>query len=258
MVGWLIFSSQDARFPCERSVKTTILRPVHGAKADNSYSMAAIDCVSTSAAKRPISQPYPYLQRGQQGNRSTALGVCDHDCCSPCVHSASDQSFASRLRAERVREKASNSFHGEESTERVSNSPKSLPENHLQLLRKESIVTKRVAIGELRYEARKEPPYWLTQNAVSPSLRRFAFIPSLFKDLRRFGPVRPDSLSEPVALRVREQTSWFGTHPERNPPKLSQSLFNKRCYLTTRLLSHPWSNAFGKMAGGWSVGTLRP
>ena len=105
--------------------------------------------------------------------------------------------------------------------------------------------------GELRYEARKEPPYWLTQNAVSPSLRRFAFTSSLFKGLRRFGPGGSDSLSEPVALRVREQTSWFGTHPESNPPKLSQSLFNKRCYLTTRLLSHPRSNALGKMAGGW-------
>ncbi len=93
--------------------------------------------------------------------------------------------------------------------------------------------------GELRYEARKEPPYWLTQNAVSLSLRRFAFTSSLFKGLRRFGAGGPDSLSEPVALRVREQTSWFGTHPESNPPKLSQSLFNKRCYLTTRLSPDP-------------------
>jgi len=110
----------------------------------------------------------------------------------------------------------------------------------------------RALYRELRYEARNEPPYWLTQNAVSPSLRRFAFTSSLFKGLRRFGPGGSDSLSEPVALRVREQTSWFGTHPESNPPKLSQSLFNKRCYLTTRLLSHPWSNAFGKIAGEWS------
>jgi hypothetical protein len=126
--------------------------------------------------------------------------------------------------------------------------------NALRFPGKESIVTKRVALGELKYEARKEPPYWLTQNAVSPSLRRFAFTPSLFKGLYRFGPGGSDSLSEPVALRVREQTSWFGTHPESNPPKLSQSLFNKRCYLTTRLLSHPGSDAFGKMAGGWSIG----
>ena len=111
--------------------------------------------------------------------------------------------------------------------------------NVLRFLGRESIVTKRVALGELKFQARNEPPFWLTQNAVSLSLRRFAFIPSLFKGLRRFGPVRPDSLSEPVALRVREQPSWFGTHPESNPSKLSQSLFNKRCYLTNRLLSDP-------------------
>jgi hypothetical protein len=111
------------------------------------------------------------------------------------------------------------------------------------------VATKRVSFGEFRYEARKEPPNWLTQNAVRPSLRRFAFTSSLFEGLRRFGPSVSDSLSEPVALRVRKQPSWLGTHPESNPSKLSQSLFNKRCYLTTRLLSHPWSNALGKMAG---------
>jgi hypothetical protein len=116
---------------------------------------------------------------------------------------------------------------------------KSFQVKGLRMSSAESIVTKRVALAELKFQARKEPPYWLTQNAVSPSLRRFAFIPSLFKGLCRFGSGGSDSLSEPVALRVREQTSWFGTHPESNPPKLSQSLFNKRCYLTTRLLSHP-------------------
>jgi hypothetical protein len=130
---------------------------------------------------------------------------------------------------------------------------KSFQGKDLRILSAESIVTKRVALAELKFQARNEPPYWLTQNAVSLSLRRFAFTSSLCKGLRRFGPVRPDSLSEPVVLRVREQTSWFGTHPESNPPKLSQSLINKRCYLTTRLLSHPRSNAFGKMAGGGSI-----
>jgi len=91
---------------------------------------------------------------------------------------------------------------------------KSILSNTLRLPGKESIVTKRVALVELKFQARKEPPYWLTQNAVSPRLRRFAFTSSIFKGLRRFGSGRPDSLSEPVALRVREQTSWFGTHPE--------------------------------------------
>jgi hypothetical protein len=115
----------------------------------------------------------------------------------------------------------------------------------------ESIVTKRVALGELKFQARNEPPYWLTQNAVSLSLRRFAFTPSLFKGLRRFGSGGSDSLSEPVALRVRAQPSWLSAHPVNNRLELSESLFNKRCYLTTRLLSHPRSNAFGKIAGEW-------
>jgi len=30
MLGWLIFSSQDARFLCERTVKTALFRQVRG------------------------------------------------------------------------------------------------------------------------------------------------------------------------------------------------------------------------------------
>jgi hypothetical protein len=136
----------------------------------------------------------------------------------------------------------------------------------LRILSAESIVTKRVALAELIFvSAHRWPDESYLKEFLYSYLRRessdealqedgepcFAFTSSLLKGLRRFGSGGSDSLSEPVALRVREQPSWFGTHPESNPPKLSQSLFNKRCYLTARLLSDPWSNAFGKMAGEW-------
>jgi|694.fasta_scaffold33747_9 hypothetical protein len=49
----------------------------------------------------------------------------------------------------RVREKVSNSFQCEDDTKRVSNSLKFLFLNALERIEKESIVTKRVALGEV-------------------------------------------------------------------------------------------------------------
>lgn len=57
--------------------------------------------------------------------------------------------------------------------------------------------------------------------------------------LRRFGCRGARFSSEPVALRVRKQPWRFGSHPGSNLFELSESLVNKRYFLTTRSFRTP-------------------
>ena len=89
--------------------------------------------------------------------------------------------------------------------------------NTLRLPGKESIVTKRVALGELRFLARNEPVNQLTQKAESERSRLFALNPWISKGLRRFGRRSASFSSEPVALGVPEPTMEVGLAPREQP-----------------------------------------
>ena len=79
----------------------------------------------------------------------------------------------------------------------------------------ESIVTKRVALAELRILARNEPVNQLTQKAESGCSRLSALNPWISKGLRRIGRRGERFSSEPVALDLLEATMEVGLAPPR-------------------------------------------